>query len=107
MSRRALGKHSKAISDISGLEIPYKDLKTNWKGQRVSPEDYEPKQPQITPAKNVFDATALRSPRPDNDPEDIIFHVGFNYSIFTPRNERPNVGIKGSGGIGYATVSIS
>ena len=107
MARRASGKYSKAISDISGLEIPYRQLRTNWKGQRVSPEDYERKQPQITPPKDVRDATALRSSRPDNDPEDIIFYVGFNYNIFTPRNERPNIGISGSGNVGFISVSIS
>ena len=64
MAKYASGKKSQAISDRSGLKVPYTDLKTTWDGLRVSPEDWEPKQPQLTPAKNVVDATALFNPRP-------------------------------------------
>jgi len=59
MGKYARGKKSYAISDISGLRVKYTKLKTTWDGLRVSPEDYEPKHPQLTPAKNVVDATAL------------------------------------------------
>ena len=71
MGKYARGKKSYAISDISGLRVKYTKLKTTWDGLRVSPEDYEPKHPQLTPAKNVVDATALFNGRPDNDPDNV------------------------------------
>jgi len=92
----AKGKRSLAISDRSGLRVPYTQLKTTWDGLRVSPEDWEPKQPQLTPAKNVVDATALFSPRPDNDPENAEVFIGFNYDIFADRRLTTNVGIAGT-----------
>tara|TARA_R110000744_G_scaffold1266_3_gene4464 strand:+ start:2268 stop:3005 length:738 start_codon:yes stop_codon:yes gene_type:complete len=90
-TRRASGKKSQAISDQSGFKIPYKDLKTTWEGYRVEPEEWEPKHPQLTPAKNVVDATALFQPRPDNDQEMTAFYVGFNYDIFADPRTRPNI----------------
>ena len=71
MARFATGKKSKAISDISGFKVKYTQLKTTWDNLRVEPEEYSPKHPQLTPAKNVVDATALFNPRPDNDPENV------------------------------------
>ena len=71
MANFASGKKSKAISDISGAKIPYTQLKTTWDNLRVEPSEYDPKHPQLTPATNVVDATALRNPRPDNDPENV------------------------------------
>ena len=100
MAKYARGKKSQAISDRSGLRVPYTQLKTTWDGLRVSPEDWEPKQPQLTPAKNVVDATALFNPRPDNDPENVTFFVGFNYDPFLDPRQRPGIGVHGKGGVG-------
>jgi len=97
MGKYARGKRSQAISDRGGLKVKYTDLKTTWDGLRVSPEDWEPKHPQLTPAKNVVDATALFNPRPDNDPENVEFFVGYNYDIFLDPRQRPPVGIPGHG----------
>lgn len=100
MGKYARGKRSQAISDRGGLKVKYTDLKTTWDGLRVSPEDWEPKHPQLTPAKNVVDATALFNPRPDNDPENVTFFVGYNYDIFLDPRQRPPVGVPGKGSIG-------
>ena len=100
MAKYASGKKSSAISDRSGFKIKYTDLKTTWDGLRVEKEEWEPKHPQLTPAKNVFDATALRNPRPDGDPDNVKFFVGFNYDPFLDVRERPPVGIAGFGQIG-------
>ena len=89
MAKYARGKKSQAISDRSGLRVPYTQLKTTWDGLRVSPEDWEPKNPQLTPAKNVVDATALFNPRPDNDPENVEIFIGFNYDPFIDPRKRP------------------
>ena len=96
MAKYARGKKSQAISDRSGLRVPYTQLKTTWDGLRVSPEDWEPKNPQLTPAKNVVDATALFNPRPDNDPENVEVFIGYNYDIFADRRLTTNVGIAGT-----------
>jgi hypothetical protein len=105
--RRAKGKKSRAISDQSGFSVPYTSLKTTWEGFRVEPEEWEPKHPQLTPAKNVIDATALFQPRPDNDEEITAFYVGFNYDIFLDRNQRPNVGVSGPGSAGYVYIEFT
>ena len=105
--RRAKGKKSRAISDQSGFSVPYTSLKTTWEGFRVEPEEWEPKDPQLTPAKNVIDATALFQPRPDNDEEITAFYVGFNYDIFLDRNQRPNVGVSGPGSAGDVYIELS
>ena len=105
--RRAKGKKSRAISDQSGFSVPYTSLKTTWEGIRVVPEEWEPKDPQLTPAKNVIDATALFQPRPDNDEEITAFYVGFNYDIFLDRNQRPNVGVSGPGSAGDVYIEFT
>jgi hypothetical protein len=104
MAKYARGKKSQAISDRGGLKVPYTDLMTTWDGLRVSPDDWEPKQPQLTPAKNVVDATALFNPRPDNDPENAEVFIGYNFDIFTPVQDRPPVGVHGLGVVSHGSV---
>ena len=104
MAKYARGKKSQAISDRGGLKVPYTDLMTTWDGLRVSPDDWEPKQPQLTPAKNVVDATALFNPRPDNDPENATVFIGYNFDIFTPVQDRPPVGVHGLGAVSHGSV---
>ena len=91
MSFYATGRKSLAISDRSGFRVPYKNLRTEWNGLRVSPDDYDPKHPQLTPPKNITDATALYSPRPDKDPENVSFFVNYNWFGF----ENPPVSADG------------
>ena len=104
--RRAKGKKSVAISDRSGFKVPYRSLKTTWDGLRVEPEEYEPKHPQLTPARNVVDATALFDPRPDNDPENVEIKYGFTFDPFADRSSRPPVGIPAFGSIGHINVAF-
>jgi len=93
MAKFASGIKSKAISDISGFEVRYTQLRTTWDNLRVEPEEYDPKQPQLTPAKNVTDATALFNPRPNNDPENVTIQIGFTQDIFASRIARSQTGI--------------
>jgi hypothetical protein len=104
MGKYARGKKSYAISDISGLRVKYTKLKTTWDGLRVSPEDYEPKHPQLTPAKNVVDATALFNGRPDNDPENVVVYIGFTQDWTIDPRARPPVGVPSIGEAGYADI---
>ena len=101
MARYATGKKSKAISDITGFKVNYTSLKTTYDNLRVEPSEFDIKHPQLTPAKNVFDATALFQPRPDNDPENVSFIVGFNSNIFASKIEKAQkgIGIKGQGSV--------
>ena len=99
MAKYARGKKSYAISDRSGLRVKYTQLKTTWDGLRVSPEDWEPKQPQLTPAKNVVDATALFNGRPDTDPENVVVYIGYTQDWTVDPRLRPGVGVPAFGGV--------
>lgn len=105
-ARKAKGKKSVAIGDISGFKIPYKELKTTWEGFRVEPEDFDPKHPQLTPAKNVIDATALFKPRPDTDPENVVVPIGYSFDPFIPIQQRPPVGVPSFGFVGFVLAAI-
>ena len=106
MARYATGKKSVAISDRSGFKVKYNELRTTWDGLRVEYEEWEPKHPQLTPAKNVFDATALFNPRPDGDPENVTIFIGFSYDPFLDKRLRPSIGVNSSGNVGIASVII-
>ena len=56
----AAGKYAKFISDRSGAAFPYRGMRIEWNGSRVDASEYEEKQPQLTPAKHIADAEALR-----------------------------------------------
>ena len=99
MARYASGKKSNAIGDRSGFKVKYKNLKTTWDGLRVEPEDWEPKQPQLTPAKNVIDATALFNPRPDTDPDNVKFFVGYTQDWTIDPRLLPGIGMNGRGAV--------
>ena len=105
MPRYASGKKSKAISDITGFKVPYTSLRTTYDNLRVEKEEFDPKHPQLTPAKNVVDATALFQPRPDNAQENVKLFLEFNYNIFQDIRERPSVGAKGKGNVQFLSPS--
>ena len=65
MSKYAIGKHSKAISDRSGMEFPYKEMVKEWNGSFVHVSEFEPKQPQLEPKPIGGDGVALLNVRPD------------------------------------------
>tara|TARA_R110000824_G_scaffold159093_2_gene333315 strand:- start:545 stop:1396 length:852 start_codon:yes stop_codon:yes gene_type:complete len=106
MAKYARGKKSLAISDVGGLRVPYTQLKTTWDGLRVSPEDFDPKQPQLTPAKNVVDATALFNPRPDTDPENVAVFIGYTQDWTIDPRLRPSVGVSAPGFIGFTGLEV-
>jgi len=54
------GKYANFISDRSGAAFPYRQMRIEWNGSRVDVSEYEEKQPQLTPAKHIADAEALR-----------------------------------------------
>ena len=64
MAKYATGKHSKAISDRSGLQFPYNEMVREWNGSFVHVSEFEPKQPQLEPKPMNGDAISLRHVRP-------------------------------------------
>ena len=65
MAKFASGKHAFAISDRSGQRYLYRDMKREWNGLLVGPDEYEEKHPQLGPFRKVDDPQALRDPRPE------------------------------------------
>ncbi len=65
MANYATGKRSKAISDRSGMEFPYKEMVREWNGSLVHISEFEPKQPQLEPKPHGADAISLQHVRTD------------------------------------------
>ncbi len=65
MPRYASGKHALGISDRSGRAYRVRDLVKEWTGLLVGRDEFETKQPQLTPRRAVADPEALRNARPD------------------------------------------
>jgi len=61
----AAGNKAWGISDRSGFRYRLKDMKKEWTGSLVGPDEFEPKQPQLFPPKASPDPQALRNPRPE------------------------------------------
>ena len=78
MARYASGKNAYFISDRSGFRYPYKDMRREWNGAIVGPDEYEPKHPQLGPFRSVNDAQALKDARPDVSEVFTIFITGIN-----------------------------
>ena len=64
MGKFATGKYALGISDRSGFVYKLNDMRKEWTGALVGPDEYEKKQPQLDPRKHVTDPQALRDPRP-------------------------------------------
>jgi len=83
----ARGKHAWGISDRSGFRYRLRDMKKEWNGMLVGPDEYEPKHPQIDPVRPGADAIALKDPRPDRN-EPLKVYVG-KPTVEGPTLERP------------------
>ena len=65
MSNFAQGSKSKAISDRSGMEFPYREMRKEWNGSLVHISEFEEKHPQLEPKVQKGDAQGLQNARPD------------------------------------------
>jgi len=72
MGGYATGKYSKAISDRSGQEFPYKEMVKEWNGSLVHYSEYEAKHPQIRRKTIVADRIAIKNSRT----QDFTFQSG-------------------------------
>jgi hypothetical protein len=69
MARYATGKKAWGYSDRSGFRYRLKEMKTEWNGLKVGPDEYEAKHPQLEPNHPGPDPTALYQPRVDGRSE--------------------------------------
>ena len=65
MGRFATGKDAYGISDRSGFRYRLRDMRREWNGSLVGPDEYESKHPQLDPPRHITDAEAIRNARPD------------------------------------------
>ena len=78
MAKYATGKHSKAISDRSGMEFPYREMVKEWNGAFVHVSEFEPKQPQLEPKPLSADGVALRNVRSDRTEPEVTVRIPNN-----------------------------
>ena len=64
MANFARGKYAVSISDISGLQFPYRQMLKQWNGLWVHYSEYEAKQPQLFPKPRIMGAVGLQNARP-------------------------------------------
>ena len=75
----ASGNKAWGISDRSGFRYRLKDMKKEWTGALVGPDEFEFKHPQLFPSRAGPDPQALRNPRPEpNLVEERSIQYGFN-----------------------------
>jgi len=75
----ASGKDAYGISDRSGFRYRLREMKKEWTGALVGPDEFEPKHPQLFPPRIGPDPQALKNPRPEQDLEEQrSIQYGFN-----------------------------
>ena len=99
----ASGKKAFGISDRSGFRYRLRDMKREWNGALVGPDEFEAKHPQLFPPRIGPDPQALRNPRPDTGLEEQrSLQYGFNPVGFrdipgvTPDNDLVGTGVVGT-----------
>ena len=95
----ASGKNAYGISDRTGRRYRLREMKTEWTGAKVGPDEFEPKHPQLFPPKAFPDPQALRDPRPDPTLSQVFVPVG--NSVFPPVSPAGPM----LGGVGQVTIN--
>jgi len=77
MAKFATGKNAYGISDRSGMKYRHNDLKKEWNGFLVGPDEFEPKHPQLGPFKSVSDPQAIKDARPSRteNPVEVLLRL--------------------------------
>lgn len=97
----ATGKKAWGVSDRSGRRYRLREMKKEWTGSLVGPDEFETKHPQLYPPKASPDPQALRNPNPD--PENGHVYVPVGNSVFPP----VAIILPIMGSVGQITVVIS
>lgn len=110
------GTHAWGISDRSGFRYKLNEMKKEWTGALVGPDEWEPKHPQLGPFPRVSDPQALRNPRPDSTENVVVPPIDVLWELYgqdrigdtgsTGSVPTTPVVIGGDAGI-YATVELS
>lgn len=85
----AKGDRAWGTSDRSGFRYRLKEMKREWTGLLVGPDEFEEKHPQLRAPRATADPEALRNPRP-GEREELIVFVGVP-TVEAPRLERPRM----------------
>ena len=127
MGRYATGKYAKAISDRSGVEYRYKDMRKEWNGLLVGKDEFERKHPQLGPFRKIHDPQTLKEARPNNNKipvtvkfpifsivtlqyqlvpqaEGFVGTVTFGGDVVTPTSATIT-GVSGTGSVGTVTAT--
>ena len=104
----ASGKKAWGISDRSGRRYRLREMKREWNGLLVGPDEFEPKHPQLFPINVGQDPQALHNARPEtNLSEQRALQYGFNPVGFKtiPGIIEEN-DLVATGGVGTVTVFL-
>lgn len=100
MARYAAGNKAYGISDRSGFRYRLREMKKEWNGLMVGPDEYEPKHPQLEAPNVQADPQALRNPRPDEA-------EGLDVYLYTNQVGQAIVGPRAIGKAGSVTVTTT
>ena len=102
----ASGKHAWGISDRSGRRYRLRDMMVEWTGAKVGPDEFDPKQPQLSAPKVGPDPQALKGPRPEpNLAEQRNIQYGWNpVGGPTTNGINPPDALEANGAVGAVTV---
>ena len=78
MSKFASGKYAYGISDRSGMRYRLRDMKVEWNGSLVGPDEFERKHPQLGPFRVPVDGQALKNARTDRSEPAVAVLLGLN-----------------------------
>lgn len=78
MAKYSSEKYALGISDRSGVAYKLRDMRKEWNGFLVGFDEWEAKQPQLTPPRITADSQALRNPRPDRTEPAVIVLLPMN-----------------------------
>tara|TARA_R100000234_G_scaffold117802_2_gene96930 strand:+ start:1938 stop:2441 length:504 start_codon:yes stop_codon:yes gene_type:complete len=78
MARYASGKYALGTSDRSGRAYKLTDMVLEWNKLLVGRDEYEAKQPQLSPRRVKADPQALRISRPDRTEPAVTVLLPFN-----------------------------
>ena len=93
----------------SGRRYRLREMKTEWTGAKVGPDEFEPKHPQLFPPKAFPDPQALRGPRPETGlAEQRAIQTGWNPVGFQDiAGISPPNNLVATGSVGTVTVTTS
>ena len=101
----ASGKRAYGISDRSGRRYRLRDMKREWNGSLVGPDEFEPKHPQLFPIRSFPDPQALRNPRPESNlSAQRSVSYGFNPVGSPTQPHFPPNEIEATGFVGSVTI---